>query len=148
MTISEAGSLSKHEDEEEKGSKSSGSGSGGAEHSQHDDILETESFDSVDSEETASFIEYALPLNDCVSRTQQEQRISFVVSLWEFRATIRKQKQIIIHDSRTCEPVLSKDGKALAIKLDDEITTYDSVYFEKLNRITISKFLRKIIYRS
>ena len=44
--------------------------------------------------------------------------------------------------------MLSKDGKALAIKLDDEITTYDSVYFEKLNRITISKFLRKIIYRS
>ena len=126
-------------DEEDKGSKASGEE---AERSYQDDILETESFDSVDSEETASYNEYALPLSDCVCRTSEEQRISFVVSLWEFRATIRKQKQIIICDSRTCEPFLSKDGKALAIKLDNEITTYDSVYFEKLNRITISKFLR------
>ena len=99
----------------------------------------TESAGTMDSQETSGVNEYALPLSDSKSYTAREEKIAFVVSLWEARATIHKSRQLLIQSTQSCEPMLSADGKTLALRLDSVIRTYDSVYFEPLAEINVSK---------
>ena len=87
--------------------------------------------------------EFILPHTNCKSITEQVEKIAFVVSLWEARATISKRRQLLIENSETCEPMLSEDGKTLGLRLDNAIRTYDSVYFEPIAEIRATKNMRK-----
>ena len=65
-------------------------------------LLETESISSTDSQETKKVREFVLPLMGCKSITDQVERISFVLSMWEASATINKRRQILIENTNIC----------------------------------------------
>ena len=64
--------------------------------------FETESISSTDSQETKKVREFVLPLMGCKSITDQVERISFVLSMWEASATINKRRQILIENTNIC----------------------------------------------
>ena len=98
-----------------------------------------------DTSELSYVEEYDLSLTDCVPYTAAEEKIAFVVSLWDAKDSLKKTKQLLIKSTQVCSPMLSGDGTTLALQLDNVVQFYDSVSLEKIAEIDISRNMSNFI---